>query len=418
MLLAIGFWLLAACAAYTYLGYPCCLALAGKVWKRPVRRTEANGRAVTVILVVYNEAMNVRQRLGELLELLTASGVEGEVIVVSDGSTDGTAEIARAYADARVQVLGLPTNVGKAMALTIGCAAARHDILVFADARQSWDRDALRLLLENFADPAIGAVSGDLVVESSPGVMAGVALYWRYEKWLRKAESRLHSTVGVTGAICAVRRELFRPIPPGTIVDDVYWPLQVVLQGFRVVHDRRARAYDRLPERVQDEYRRKLRTISGNFQLLTLLPRALLPWRNPIWWQFLSHKLLRLVAPWALLGMLVTSATLGGPLYGTALWGQLAFYLVGLAGLYRRVGARVRLAWAAGSFLVLNVAAWIAFWIWISGRTSRSWGQIGYPTRPAVGAGEVAFSLAKEGGRVRNGDASENGRAAPAAAGW
>src|SRR5438132_2819396 len=118
--------------------------------------------------------------------------------------------------------------------------------------------------------------------------------------------------VGATGAISALRRELFRPIPAGTIVDDVYWPLQVALQGFRVVLDPRALAYDRLPERTRDEFRRKVRTLSGNLQLVARLPETLLPWRNPVWFQFVSHKLLRLVVPWALLGLLATSALLPG----------------------------------------------------------------------------------------------------------
>src|SRR5205085_1989176 len=151
------------------------------------------------------------------------------------------------------------------------------------------------------------AVSGDLVVIAGPGAVAGVELYWKLEKWLRRQESRVGAQVGVTGAICAVRRELFTPVPPGTILDDVYWPLGVVMRGYRVVHDSRALAYDRLPERVRDEFRRKVRTLAGNFQLAARLPAALLPWRNPIWGQFLSHKLARLVVPWALPVVLLTT---------------------------------------------------------------------------------------------------------------
>src|SRR5262249_16423883 len=240
-----------------------------------------------------------------------------------------------------VQVLELPTNVGKAAALTEACALASGEVLVFADVRQSWAPDALGLLLENFADPHIGAVSGDLVIESAPGVMAGVGLYWRYEKWLRQRESMVHSMVGATGAVCAVRRELFRPIPRGVLLDDVYWPLQVAMQGFRVLPGQRARAFDRLPERGRDEFRRKVRTLSGNFQLLGRLPAALLPWRNPIWFQLLSHKLLRLVVPWALLTLLVTSALLPGPFFRLALFYQAAGYLLGVVGLWGRAGRRL-----------------------------------------------------------------------------
>jgi cellulose synthase/poly-beta-1,6-N-acetylglucosamine synthase-like glycosyltransferase len=262
------------------------------------------------------------------------------------------------------------------MALNRAHAAACHPLLVFADARQTWAADAIDRLAAAFADPAVGAVSGDLVVESAPGVMAGVGLYWRFEKWLRRTESRFHSMVSVTGCICAVRRELFRPIPSGTILDDVYWPLAVAMGGYRVIHEQRARAFDRLPERAHDEFRRKVRTLAGNYQLMARMPAALLPWRNRLWWQFVSHRALRLAVPWALLVILGTSMALSGPWYRAAFWGQAVFYAAGVAGIRPAIAARFRLASAIASFLVLNAAAWVAFWVWASGRSSRSWARI------------------------------------------
>ena len=146
-----------------------------------------------------------------------------------------------------MRIIELSENEGKAQALSRGCAAAQGEILVFADARQRWAADALQRLLENFDRPGVGAVSGDLVIEAPPGVLAGVGLYWRYEKWLRRNEGRVHSTVGVSGSICAVRRQLFQADSPRVLLDDLYWPLEVVMQGRRVVYDGRALAYDRLP---------------------------------------------------------------------------------------------------------------------------------------------------------------------------
>jgi cellulose synthase/poly-beta-1,6-N-acetylglucosamine synthase-like glycosyltransferase len=216
------------------------------------------------------------------------------------------------------------------------------------------------------------------MLESSPGVLAGVGLYWRFEKLVRRAESRLDSMVGATGAIAAVRRGLFEAIPPGTLLDDVYWPLRVVMRGYRVVHDSRARAYDRLPERVRDEFRRKVRTLTGNFQLLARLPGALLPWRNRIWGQYLSHKVFRLLLPWALLVLLATSAVLPGPFYAAAFWAQAGFYGLALAGL-SRAGSRLRLPSAAGSVVVLNAAAWLAFWKWALGQACLTWDRVAYP---------------------------------------
>jgi cellulose synthase/poly-beta-1,6-N-acetylglucosamine synthase-like glycosyltransferase len=377
------FWFCCAVVAYTYILYPIFIVILNAVLRTPARRSEPERQrgenpslrrqSVSVLLPVYNEEQNLARRLDELTHMV---GGFGEIIVISDASTDRSADIARLHG---ARVIEMPARQGKAAALNAGAAAAQHELLIFADARQRWADDALARLIENFNDPAIGAVSGDLVLESAPGVLAGVGLYWRFEKWLRKQESRLGSQVGVTGAISAVRRTLFQPIPPGTLLDDVYWPMRVVLQGYRVVHDERALAFDRLPEMPRDEFRRKVRTLAGNFQLLTLLPAAaLFPWSNRVWWQWISHKLMRLAVPWALLGMLVSCFILAEDIYQIFLWLQLAGYGVGLLGLIPPLGRSVRLLGAAASFLVLNAAAWFAFWVWITGRAGKSWYKVQY----------------------------------------
>jgi len=371
------FWLCVALVVYTYLGYPLLLALVARRWKRPVQRAPFVA-PVSIVLAAHNEEHALSRRLGEFIAMLDRDRIDGEIIVVSDGSTDGTAANVSNYPDRRVRLVVQPERAGKAAALNAGCAAAKHDILVFADMRQNWADDAISKMLENFADPAVGAVSGELQIETAAGTLAGVGLYWRFEKWLRRTESSLHSCIGVTGAICAVRRGLFRPIPVGTILDDVYWPLNVIMQGQRVVFDGRAVAHDRLPPRSRDELRRKVRTLAGNFQLAMRLPSALLPWRNPLCLQFVSHKLLRLAVPWALLGMLLTSALTPSPLYRMFFQWQLAGYAVGLLGLCPPVALRSRLASAGASFLVLNSAAWLAFWVWITGRSQLSWHKVQY----------------------------------------
>lgn len=390
----ICFWLLVGFVLYTYVGYPLLLGLAVRIKRPPIPTQEAQQPSVSVILAVYNEEQTLARRVQEITNLIDASGIEAEVIIVSDGCTDNTNYIARSFVNSTVRLIELPTNSGKAAALTIGCQAARNEILMFADARQVWDSEALVQLLRPFADPQVGAVSGDLTIETSPGVMGGVGMYWRYEKWLRRKESQLHSIVGVTGAISAVRRKLFRPIPVGTLLDDVYWPLQVALQGYRVVHESRARAFDRFPDRVRSEFRRKVRTLTGNFQLLALVPSALVPWRNPVWFQFLSHKVFRLLVPWALLGALCLNLALSGTVYEVTLWAQVLFYSLATIGLNPEIARRFRTASAATSFVVLNTAAWLAFWNWLSGRAARSWVKVTYqprtltspPTRQAVRA--------------------------------
>ena len=387
-MLEIIFWLSAACVVYTYIGYPLLLAVMARLRPRGTTRVgHSPDMPVSVVLAAHDEESRIGARIRELVEIVAARPAGGEVIVVSDGSTDRTVQMARAAAaetelatEGRIPVCVLVqgTNLGKAMALNQAHAVACHPLLVFADARQNWADDAIDRLLVPFADPAVGAVSGDLVLESAPGVMAGVGLYWRFEKWLRRTESRFDSMVSVTGCISAVRRELFPKLPAGTILDDVYWPLTVAMGGHRVVHEERAKAFDRSPEKARDEFRRKVRTLAGNFQLMTRLPAALVPWRNRLWWQFVSHRALRLVVPWALLALLIVAATLPGSLYRFAFWSQASFYLVGLAGCWPVVATRSRLASGIASFLVLNAAAWVGFWVWMSGSAARSWGKVSY----------------------------------------
>lgn len=376
--LEFWFWVCTACVVYPYLFYPLVISWMARLWGRPVRPSGRFSGSISMVLAVYNEESSINRRLDELTSLIAGYACEGEIIVVSDGSTDRTAMLANSHAKGLVRVLELPINSGKAAALTLGCAAAKGDVVVFADVRQRWASDVLEQLLLNFADSKVGAVGGDLIVETDSGLMSGVGLYWRYEKWLRRTESRIHSTVGVSGAISAVRRRLFCPIPKGTLLDDVYWPLRVAMQGYRVIHEEKAFAFDRLPENAGDEFRRKVRTLTGNFQLLTRLPGALLPWRNPIWFEFLSHKIMRLVVPWALLVMLVTSVLLPEPLYRFAFLSQLAFYFLGVIGILQGARSRWWLISGAGSFIVLNVAAWLAFWVWLTGRSVTSWKKAQY----------------------------------------
>lgn len=366
-------WISLACVAYTTLGYPLLLQVCAALVRSTPGHPLPVPSSVSIVMAVHNEQERIGARLVELRERLAESGLEGEILVVSDGSTDATVKLARTHEGPHLRVLELPAREGKAAALNAGCAAATAEIVVFVDVRQTLAPTALPRLRARFIDSRVGAVSGELVIEESPGVLRGVGWYWRLEKWLRSTESRVHSVVGVTGAISAVRRELYQPIPAGTLLDDVYWPLRVVMCGHRVVYERGACAFDRLPTQARHEFRRKVRTLAGNYQLMTLLPSAVLPWRNPVWWQFLSHKILRLAVPWALVAAFIAGAFLEQPAYRLMFAGQVLFYAVAVAGLWPWRTHTARLPAAAASFVLLNAAAWVAFWVWITGRTDTIW---------------------------------------------
>jgi cellulose synthase/poly-beta-1,6-N-acetylglucosamine synthase-like glycosyltransferase len=336
-------------------------------------------------VVAHREGERILRRVEELTRRLDAAKVNGQIIVVLDGIADRPNELSQAILetvdDDRVSIVMLPCNCGKALALSEGAQRAEHEILIFADVRQQWNDDTLRQLLGGFRDPAVGAVSGDLVLLGTSGDTEGVRLYWKYEKWLRKQESRLHSVIGVTGAVCAVRRELFSAVPEGTILDDLYWPLKVVMRGYRIQHVARAMAFDRLPSNCRDERRRKTRTLCGNYQLLIRLPSALLPWKNPVWWQFVSHKLFRLAVPWALLGAVISSATINAAPYQWFFIGQVAAYGLIALGMLTGVAYRYRVSSAAAAFVMLNYAAWLAFWVWLLRHERKSWVAIDYDSQ-------------------------------------
>jgi poly-beta-1,6-N-acetyl-D-glucosamine synthase len=356
------FWMAAALVAYTFVGYACWLRLR-LLWRfRPVRRGACTP-TVSVVMVVRNEDPVLEDKLQNLLALDYPAD-RCQIVVVSDGSTDRTEAILREHAhNPRVQVVLNQMAKGKASGLNDALEVAQGEIVVLTDARQKIEPEAIRLLAENFADDEVGCASGELMLgDNAEGESShGMGLYWRMEKLVRELESASGSVVGATGALYAVRRELSTSLPPGTILDDVYLPMQVVRQGKRVVFDERARAWDSPNLGFGREFSRKVRTLSGNYQLVQLAP-WLLGGSNPIRFEFVCHKLLRLLVPFLLACILVASLILPGPVYRAVLALQVVFYgLSMLAWLGLDRGPLAWMADAALTFVVLNTAAAMAF---------------------------------------------------------
>jgi len=369
------FWVSVGLIAYSYVGYAAWLWIRSRWRVRPVQRRPLTP-FVSIVLVVRNEEKLLEEKLHNL-RALNYPVERREIIVVSDGSTDGTvAALAKWANQAGVTVLNNAECRGKAAGLNDALATARGEIVFFTDVRQKLEPDSLRLLLENFADPEVGCVSGELML-GDPGsgeANEGIGLYWKIEKQVREMESSSGSVIGATGAIYAARRELISTVPQGTILDDVYIPMQIVRRDKRVIFDSRARAWDAPNLGTGREFARKVRTLGGNYQLLRLLP-WLLGRSNPVRFEFISHKLLRLLVPFALIAALVASALLPGTLYRTAMAVQLAFYGLSLLSLAKlKVAVLTRPADAAFTVVILNAAAVVAFFNFISGRTA-SWGQ-------------------------------------------
>ncbi len=249
---------------------------------------------------------------------------------------------------------------GKSATLNAAVRAARGDVLVFTDTHQRFEPGALRHLVAALTDRRVGASSGSLELARAEGARSLVERYWAYERALRRNESAVHSSVGVSGAIWALRRHLWTPLPTHLILDDVYAPMRLVLGGHRVAFSERARAEETRRPSAGQEYRRKVRTLTGVIQLCAWLPDVLLPWRNPIWPQFLFHKLLRLLTPYCVLAILLWGVVHVGRLllaHPLLALGLLAVVPLAVYDFQRSPASLARRAFAAATSLVLLQAA-------------------------------------------------------------
>jgi len=287
-------------------------------------------RSVTVLLAVHNGERWLRDKLNSILALDYPAELL-HILVISDGSTDQTASIAKEFAGRGVECIEVVKG-GKAAALSAGLARAQGEILFFTDVRQPLDEGSLRELVSYFADPTVGVVSGELIIREGNNLAeANVGLYWKYEKWIRIKLSRIDSVLGATGCIYAMRRSLAKPLPQGCLLDDMYLPLCAFFQGYRVLFDSKARAYDQ-PTSLDSEFRRKVRTLAGVYQIIGYFPALMGP-NNRMWIHFISHKFGRLVLPFALLTTAITSFFLPKPLNLVMIGGQAFFYVLALADL-------------------------------------------------------------------------------------
>lgn len=365
------FWLCATLVFYTYVGYPCAIWALARSIPTPLHiRAQSNTPSVSIVVAVYNERDRIERKLATLAQL-DYPAERTQWVFASDGSTDGTNEILRVHP--RVEFVECARG-GKATALNAAVEHAAGDILVFTDARQELSPDSVTHLVRALSDPTVGTVSGDLVHrDPTTGAAHSIGLYWRYERFIRMNESTYFSGVGASGALYAIRRADFRALAPGTILDDFEIPMATVRIGRRIVLQAAAQAIDELESDLVGESRRKLRTLTGNFQSMARNRWLFSPWQNRVWWQFISHKVTRLVVPYALVGAFIASCLLSAPIYRFFALSQIAFYILGLTAIVSPRFRASRLASAAGLFVETNAAAVVALWRFIRGNASAVW---------------------------------------------
>jgi len=341
---------------YILFGYPLLLAVLARHEHKIRKRFEP--AEVSVLLTVYNGEKWIRGKLLSILDLDYPPELM-QVTVISDGSTDQTDAIVREFASRGVQLLRVPRG-GKAAALNAGLRAARGRILFFTDVRQPLDPGCLKSLVSCLGDPSVGAACGHVYFLGQPEEQqAHMGLYWRYEKWIRLNHTRIHSIQAGTGCIYAMQRELAAPIPPDTLLDDSYLPLCAFFRGYRFVFDTGAIAYE-YPTTLDAEFHRKVRTLAGIYQLIGIFPALIGP-GNCMWVHFVSHKLGRLLLPFALILMALSSFGLAGSWRTAAIAAQAAFYLLaGLDSLIAGNSPVKRISSLARTFVVLMAASFCA----------------------------------------------------------
>ena len=367
------FWTLVLAVTWCYAGYPLYIMALARFWPRPIRPAVTTfSPSVTVIVAIRNERDVLLRRLTNLLaQEYPAERLD--VITVCNGSVDGSEEIAREIArtQPRVRVFTSPAERGKSGAINLASAHTTADVIVFADARQTFAPDAVARLVEPFSDPDVGVVSGrNEIRRTDLASVQGVGIYWSLETKLRYAEGRSGSVPGATGAIYAVRRSLFQEMPPNLILDDVYVPMRVAIRGHRVVMAPRALAFDVPAGDQKAEYTRKRRTMVGNIQVLRVLPGLLSPAHDPLFIRFVSHKILRLLTPFCFVALLALSALLPGWTCQAFFAAELGLYLLGCLGLW----VNFAVLSVPAAFVLMHGAIFAAVWHW-NDDAARVWTQ-------------------------------------------
>jgi len=374
--LELTLWACVALIGYAYVLYPMVVwglsRIFGRVPESPAM-AGADLPGVSVLIAAHNEEQVIAGRIENALALDYPPD-RLEIVVASDGSSDGTASIVRGLAERRVRLLTSPLRRGKAPVLNAAFRALRGEIVLLPDANTFMDPDALRRMVRWFANPRVGVVCGRLVLTDRATGQNVDGLYWRYETFLKRCEGRLGALLGANGAIYAVRCSCFTGIRSDTIVDDLVIPLVTRLRsGCATVYDDTAVAREETPPDLRSEFRRRSRIGAGGFQSMSRLWRLLGPRQGWIAFTFLSHKVLRWLCPFWMIGALAANVALvHEPFYRMTLFGQLLGYGLSAFGLVAGQHAP-KLLRLATMFTTMNAALLVGFWLWASGGQRGIW---------------------------------------------
>jgi cellulose synthase/poly-beta-1,6-N-acetylglucosamine synthase-like glycosyltransferase len=392
-LLIVSVWACLAAVLYAYAGYPLVIwCLSRWFGRRGAPRDLADEELPTLSLLIaaYNEAAVIEERIQNALAMDYPRD-KLEIVVACDGCSDTTAQIAARYAAQGVRVLNSAERRGKSAALNAAFAQLDSEIVMLSDANTNTDPLAARKLARWFREPNVGVVCGRLVLTDPASGRNADGMYWKYETFLKKCEGRLGALLGANGGIYAIRRELFQPIAPNTIVDDMVIPLEAKLRsGCAIYYDREAVAHEETAADVRAEFRRRSRIGAGGFQALANLGALLSPSHGWVAFTFLSHKVLRWLCPVLLLVLLASNLLLAfGGTYKLCLAAQLAFYALALAGAWAPAGGGkpMKVLRLTTMFAGMNAALLAGLWRWLRGSQKATWARTARTAEATLGLG-------------------------------
>jgi cellulose synthase/poly-beta-1,6-N-acetylglucosamine synthase-like glycosyltransferase len=365
------FWTSLMLIVYVYIGYPVILLLCSWIFKKPVKKDEFYP-TVTLLIPAYNEEKVIEDKIKNSLEIEYPKD-KLSIVVISDGSDDMTDEIVKKYTDKGVILKRFGDRMGKVGVLNRAMQEVTSDIVIFSDANTMYKKDAVKKLIYNLADTSVGAVTGDVRLASEKVSFGhGERLYYRYERFIQQKESNIGSIVGVDGAMYAIRKNLYLPPSNNIILDDFVISMNVGIQGYRVIYEPEAIAYEETSPTWRDEFKRRPRITAGAYQALWQ-KEGVPTWKNKLLlFEYISHRLLRWILPFFLILLFVSNCFLLDNLgFRICFIVQCIFYILAIIGWI--TDTRIKLFSIPFYFCLVNLGALLGFFRWLFNTQQVTW---------------------------------------------
>lgn len=381
MFAEVVFWVCIGVVVYSYLGYGFLLWILVKLKKMFRADTIPSDYEPNVALVVpcFNEAEYIEEKIRNSLAL-DYPKQKLQLIFISDGSTDDTPDRIKKYPE--VLALHEPARNGKAAAMNRAMKFVKAPIVVFCDANTELNPEAIKEMVKHYSNPMVGAVTGEkriLTKEKENASGAGEGIYWKYESFLKQLDSDFYTIVGAAGELMSYRTSLYRELPKDSLLDDLMQSMQIALDGYRVIYEKKAWAAETASADVKEELKRKIRIAAGAFQSMARLKSAFNPFHHfRVFFLFVSHRVLRwTLAPLSLLIIFLTNIILAshlGSIYTLFMWAQVMFYGMALLGWYlANMHIKVKVLFVPYYFFIMNLCMYLGLFRFLRGKQSANW---------------------------------------------